>query len=144
LEGKKTLFDLKIDPKFNYHYLIAVCTKDSGDLRKAILYMKYTPIEFKNDDVINVSDALITSKNKLWETTLKDSLSIFNCTELINTISSFFYSCRANNCQIYHFSSEYKIDDPEKFFDNLVTRANENDEGYELLKSAEIRYGRKG
>jgi hypothetical protein len=130
-------FKLKTDPKLPYHYLISVGIKDMYSKDRGRMYLKYGPLKFTNADVENVQNAVMLSSDKLFNTSSKQATENFGVGELVATINSLLMAAAANNCMVYHFSSEFSIDDD--YWEGFVDRANENEFEKEKLLNATIK-----
>ena len=116
------IYNLKGDPDYPHHYFIGVSMHTIMSKTPGKLYLKYGPIYFNHQDLIDIQNAAILINDKLFKTTPKDAMEIHNCTELVNTISMFKISCNVNQCTIHHFSSKEKFDDD--YFEILVDSCN--------------------
>ena len=131
------MFNLKIDPKLPHHYIISVGVKSMTDKDPGKFFLKHGPLYFSNDDVKNVQNAAILSKDKLFKTKQKKALEIFECLDLTASISAMKLASAANQCTMHHFSSEHFIED--SWFETLVKVANTSEHNSELLKQSVMR-----
>jgi len=130
-------FEIKTDPKLNYHYIIAVGVHPATSSNAGKMYLKYTPIHFTNSDVGSMQHAAMLTKDKLFKTTGSEALAATGMGELAATISSLKLAAAANQCTLHHFSSEWEIDDD--WFTTLVELANTSDHNKQLLKQSAMR-----
>lgn len=130
---------IKTDSKNPHHYLIGVRINDSiwsdnvGKLR-----LSYGPIYYTNDDVENLKNALMLSKDKLLHTNLNEALEIFNCSNLQTEIHGMKLAITSNKGSLHHFSSEVKFSDAEEWFESFVEMANTIPKNKQQLKEAKI------
>lgn len=133
----KTL-GLKCDDKLPMHYFIGIAINSNfHSTDRGKLYMKYGPLFFTNADIINLKFAIETSKTELPKTKLKDSMNLFDVSELVSSLSGMLVACRANNCTVHHFSSDTVY--TEDIFIDLIEQANTSKYSYELLMKSEVR-----
>ena len=136
------MFDLKTDPLFPHHYLISVGMKTLQDSNPGIIYLKYSPVYFTNEDVENVRNSLILCNDKLYTDIYKmTNMEIYQmneCSELIMTIISLKHASRANFCTLHHFSIAEKLEDVDSFFENMVKKANRNKKERKKLNDAKV------
>jgi hypothetical protein len=131
------LFDLKIDPKLPYHYLITVQMHSMNSKTPGKMFLKHGPLNFTNDDVENVRSSLILSNDRLFKTDQKQALENFNCSPIAGAIRGIQLAANANQCTTHHFSSQYEIND--EWFVNLVDLANTSEHNKELLEKSKVR-----
>lgn len=134
------MYDLKIDRNLPYHYFISVGVRSALDHDPGRFFLKHGPLKYTNDDVENVRDAKMLSEDKLYKTSNKDAMNIFNCTEIIHAIWSMLRAADANQCSVHHFSSDMPIDDD--FWPGFVERANTNRFEREKLDGSRIGHSR--
>lgn len=128
--------EIKTDPERPHHYIIAVemaglKSKDAGKLG-----LRFQPVHFTNDDVLNVRRANQRVKDKLFSVTLEEALTIENCSEVVHTLNIIYKFKDYLELNLYHFSSEEKIDN--EWFYTLVESANYSKHTKELLDHAKI------
>ena len=131
------MYELKIVPKLFYHFFISVGVRDMHSDRRGEMYLKHGPLKFTNDDVKKMQDSAMMAADKLFETTSKEALAMNGMSELSSSIWSMQIATAANNCTIYHFSSEGDIEDT--FWKDFIKRANKNEHERRMLLNAEIR-----
>jgi len=128
---------LKTDRKLPHHYLIGVgihpmtARKEAGKL-----FLKYGPLYFHNKDVDRLRDANMMAEDKVFKTTQKEALEMYDVGSLVSSISSMQLASAANQCTIHHFSSAYKMTDED--FVTLVTAANISPSTRRLLDESDI------
>ena len=133
----KTL-GLNLDPQRPIHYIIGVAVHSHPRSEKrGQLFLKYGPIIYLNEDVVNLKLARETHKGELIKTSLTESLQIFDVDELVSTLGAFSMSCRVNQCTVHHFSSNEKFDGD--FLEQFVDLANKSEHTLKKLQDAEIR-----
>lgn len=133
------MYDLKIDPKMPYHYFISVGVKTMKSSTPGKIFLKHGPLKFTNDDVKRMQDASIMSRDKLFPTTNKEAMKMFNVQDIVHAVWSMSVAAAANDCTVHHFSSDCPF--PDDFWNGFVDRANTNDFEKEKLYSARIRTG---
>jgi hypothetical protein len=131
-----TSLKLKVQPELYHHYLIGVAMKNLREKNPGQIFLKYGPIYFTNDDVKNLQNAILLSKDKLFPTSQADAVKVFDSEELLHSVAAMTLSAHANDCTIHHFSSKEKIDD--EWFVTLVESANFSDYSKKLLRSSKI------
>lgn len=131
------MWDLKTDPKLPHHYFISVSVHSVNSANPGKLFLKHGPLYFSNDDVKKMQGAALLSNDKLFKTSPKQALGIFNCTELAISIRGMSMASAANQCTLHHFSSPIKLD--EDWFERLVDLANTSEYNMKLLKQSRIR-----
>lgn len=138
------MLDLKIDENFPHHYIIGVAVKSMTSGNPGEMFMKYGPIYFIHDDVIRMRDSAFLSNDKIYKDIYgmsnSEILEMNNCQELAFTIVGVRIAASANQATLHHFSSEVAIPDADKFFNDLVKRANKYDEDKIKLNAARISY----
>ena len=133
------MYDLKIDPKLPYHYFISVAVRTMKSSTPGKIYLKHGPLKFTNDDVKKMQDASLMTKDKLFPTSNKEAVEMFNVGELVHGIWGMGMAAAANDCTVHHFSSDCEF--PDDFWEGFVERANSNQFEREKLFSAIIRSG---
>lgn len=129
---------LKTDPKLFHHYIIGVAVHPATAGKEAgIMYLKYRPIHFTNEEVESMQHAAMLSVDKLFKTTNAEALAAGNCEKLANELSSVKMASMANQCTLHHFSSEFQMD--EENFETIVNLANNLNYYKDLLKQSSIR-----
>lgn len=132
------LFNLKVDPIFHHHYIISVgihpATASIESAGK--FYLKYRPIHFTNDQVLDFAKADLAISDKVFKTTKKEALEMFNCQELNHNLYMVIQGSNANNCSLHHFSTEFEVE--EEYFELLVDLANKFQHERELLNKSRI------
>ena len=132
------MYELKIEKNLPHHYMISVAMRTLTEKEPGKIYLKHGPLYFSNDDVMRMQSAAMLSKDKLFKTTSKKALEIFESTELATAISGMKLAAMANNCTIHHFSSKEKISD--EWFETLVDRANKSKDAKKLLEESLRRF----
>lgn len=127
---------LKTDPKLPHHYIIGVAMRTLQDKNPGEVYLKYGPVYFTNEDVKQVGDAMMLSKDKLFPTTNKEALEITETRSLVHTLSSMKMSAKVNMVTLHHFASEFELE--EGYFEGLVKLSNRATYMKEMLKEAKI------
>ena len=123
MEGQQ-LYDLKIDDKLFYHFFISVGIKDMYAVDRGKMFLKHGPLKFTNDEVKLMQQAALMSKDKLFKTTNKEALEMYDMSELSSSIGAMQIAAAANQCTIHHFSSDFEINDD--YWEGFVERANNN------------------
>jgi len=131
--------DQCIKENFPHHYIIVVVADNLNSKTPGRLRLKYVPIYFHHDEFMNIEAAMRLSKDKVYKTNRQDAIRIHNCQEMVTTLSMLKISAMSNNGSCHHFYSEYKISDPEKFFDDFVNRANKDERTKKQLMDSIIR-----
>jgi len=128
------------DPNYYWHYLIGLrryykpSTLDPPEL---VLRYGYGPVEFTNNDIINLWQSIVLSKDKLIKNTTRESTAVFGVSELVDTVRVLLLMGRYNpDTTFHHFSSESQLS--EEFFVELVRSANTSKHSLELLKQSII------
>lgn len=130
-------FDIKADKRLFHHYIIGVGMHDHINSEKCgQFYLKYGPIHFTHDDIENVRDAVMLSKDQVFKTKPDEAANLYECRDLISTIGSLKYACAANKISMHHFSSEFEID--EDFFITMVKSAHKIESFKQKLKDSMI------
>ena len=133
------MYDLRIDPKLPYHYLISVGVRTMKSSTPGKIFLKHGPLKFTNDDVERLQDACLMIKDKLFPTTTKEANKMFNVTDVVHEIWSMRMAAAANDCTVHHFSSESPF--PDDFWEGFVEQANTNKFEMEKLNDSKIRSG---
>jgi hypothetical protein len=129
------LFDIKADKRLFHHYIIGVGMHDHIKSEKCgQFYLKYGPVHFTHDDIENVRDAVMLSKDEVFKTTSKEAAALYGCNDLISTLYSMKYACRANKVTMHHFSSECELEDD--FFISMVESAHKIESFRQKLKES--------
>ena len=131
------MFEIKADPKLPYHYIIAVSIKDPFSKDYGQLYLKYF-LEFHHEDIEKVRTAVRLSEDRMFPSgiTNKEAVQIAECEEIVWSITALKMGAASNQATVHHFSSPEKVDD--KFFEDLVKRANTNKHDKKLLDNSRI------
>jgi len=132
------IYELKADPDHPHHYFIAVGVKSIHDDNPGKLYLKYKPLYIHHSQIEKLRDASILVQDKLFPTTQIEALKIFKVYELTKTFNSFKLAAKVNLCSIFHFSSEFEIN--EEWFDKFVESANNSKSARRKLFDAEVKY----
>lgn len=127
---------LKIDPKLPYHYLIAITIKHSKDLFETPTYSLKYLFRFTNDDVENVKKAVMMCSDKVFKTSQKEALEMFNCTEIVHSIAAMKVATSVNMGTMHHFSSSYPLGD--EYFEEMVKLLPNSDEIKEKFLDSRI------
>ncbi len=130
------LYDLKVDPDLPHHYIIGICMKPIDDKNAGQIYLKYGPLHFTNDDIIDCYHGIKLSEDKVFKTSKSESMEVFDPKGILASISSMQLAARANMGTLHHFSTEYPIDD--EWFVSLIETAH-LESTKKLLKEARIR-----
>jgi len=119
-----------------YHYIISVALRNMNSKNPGEMYLKHF-LEFTNDDIIKVRDAVRLTKDKLLTTTQNEALTITETSDLVHGIAAMKLAAQANNASLHHFSSAtpWSAEDMEKF----VEMCNKSKELKEKLLQAKIR-----
>ena len=124
------MFDLKVDPSFPHHYIFSVGVKSMLSSNPGEFFLKHGPIHFTNEDVEKVQNAVILTKDDLYQliykTTNKEILQVTDCADIVNQISMMKFAAAANNCTLHHYSTEDFMDDYRNFFITYVELVNTN------------------
>jgi hypothetical protein len=132
------LFELKVDPLQPHHYIISIgihpATASMEQAGK--FYLKYRPIHFTNDDILNVAKARTAIQDKVFKTKPDEAMKMFNCQELIHHLNMITQGSYANNCSLHHFSANFEIEDD--YFETLAELANKFKHEKELLVKSRI------
>ena len=80
------MFELKFDKKLPYHYIISVGIRDMYSEKRGMMFVKHGPIEFTNDQIEYVQDAIFQMEDKMLKTTPTEALEIFGVKELVQNI----------------------------------------------------------
>ena len=118
------MFDLKADPLVPHHYIIGVAMRGLHSKNPGEFYLKYGPIYFHHDQIVDIQNAALLSVDKVFKTTSKEAAEVFNCKEFITMFHGLRMAAMANNATLHHFSSEFKLEDYDSWFVNFVKRAN--------------------
>lgn len=121
-----------------FHYFIAVGVKTPFTAEPGKLFLKYVPIALSEEAVESIKKAELLSKDRVFETSIVDALKNFDCYSEAVTYSQMRAAARINNCTVHHFSTEFEIPDAEKYFDNMVDRANKYKYERNLLEESKI------
>jgi hypothetical protein len=128
-------FDIKADKRLFHHYIIAVCMHDNIKSEKCgQYYLKYGPIYFTHDEIENLRDAIMLSKDEVFKTKEEEALKIYECKDLVASISAFKIACSINKASMHHFSSETEIE--ESFFISMVENAHKIESFKQALKDS--------
>ncbi len=130
------IYELKADAKLPHHYFIAVGIRPIQDNNPGQLFLKYRPFYIHHSQIEKLRDAAILVQDKLFPTTQVEALKIFGVHELTRTFNSFRLAATVNLCSIFHFSSEYEIN--EEWFDTFVKSTNTSKSAKEKLFDAKI------
>ena len=135
------LFGLKVDPLRQHHYIISIGIHPAtASIEQAgKFYLKYRPIHFTNDQILNVSKANLAIADKVFKTKPEEALEMFNCRELIHDLSMIVQGSYANNCSLHHFSADFEIE--ENYFEILAECANSFSHEKELISKSRISGG---
>jgi hypothetical protein len=129
------ILDIKADKNFPYHYIVSVgCYSGINEPRTGQFYLKYKVVSFTHDDIEKVRSAIMLGSDQLFKTNMKDAMNLCECNELVSTLSSLKFACRANIISMHHFSSEYEID--EDWFKNIVENAHRIESYRKLLQES--------
>jgi len=130
------LYNLKVDPKLPHHYIIGIATKPIISKTPGKIFLKYGPIHYTNDDVVNMAEAKQLISDKLFKTTPSEALYGRDVGILSASLGALFMTARMTEATVHHFSSEYPIED-EWFVDFIETAHMEHTK--QLLESSRIR-----
>ena len=131
---------LHVQENMPHHYLIVVVVGTLNSSYPNWMRLKYLPIYIHHDELINIENASNLSKDRMYKTGRQDAIRMFNCQQLLSTISTLRMSAMANHGTIHHFYCEEKLSDPEKFFESLVERANKSEHERKKLMDAMVRF----
>ncbi len=132
------MFNIKVDPDLPHHYIIGIAAKDAHSKTPGKLYLKYGPIYFTNEDVINIKHATELVKDKLFKTTIVEALeSLDSKNHVVTTLAALRLSAQANMATLHHFSSKVPIED--EWFEVFVETAHLKSTK-KLLDAARIHY----
>ena len=134
------MFELKADPNLPHHYIIGVSVYNTAhdSVNWGRLYLKYGPVYFHHDDIVNMQDAALLSVDKVYKTSTKEAAEMFNCKDLAVAITGLKLAASVNQATLHHFSSEFKFDNPDEWFENFVKVANISESTKEKLNDARI------
>ena len=124
---------------FPHHYIIVVVADNLNSKTPGRLRLKYVPMYYHHNEFISIDAALRLSKDRVYKTTRQDAIRIHNCQEMVTELSMLKISAMANNGSCHHFYSDHKLSNPEKFFDDFVKRANEDERTKKQLMDSIIR-----
>lgn len=116
------IYELKVNPKLPHHYFIAVGIKPIQDKNPGELFLKYRPFYIHHSQIEKMKNAAILAQDKLFPTTSVEALKIFGVHTLVRTFNSFRLAATVNLCSLFHFSSDFEID--EEWFETFVKSAN--------------------
>jgi len=133
------LHDLKIDEKLYYHYFISVGVRTMMSKTPGRIFLKHGPLTFTNDDVKNLQNAALMSKDKLFPTTNREAVEMYGVSEITHAIWAMTLAATTNQCTIHHFSSEDEF--PDDFWEGFVDRANTCDFERSKLDGSRVRAG---
>ena len=137
--------NLKTDPKLPYHYIIGVAIENAKSKTPGKLYLKYGPLFFTNDDVKKMQLGQQLSDDhiykKIYKMTNNEIYKMTDCLTLITMFSGLFIASKINDASIHHFSCNFKHDDMNTFFTNMVCFANDIESmDRQQLNRAKIHY----
>lgn len=131
------ILDIKADKHFFHHYIVCVGTHSGiNNPKTGQFYLKYNVIHFTHDDIEKVRDAIMLGHDQVFKTSMKDAMNIFECSNMVSSLSSLKYACNANNISMHHFSSQDEME--EGWFENIVNNAHKVKYFKELLQRALI------
>jgi hypothetical protein len=133
------MFDLKADPNFPHHYIIGVAMRDMKSHNPGEFFLKYGPVYFHHDLIIDIQNAAMLSTDKVFKTTSKEAADAFGCREFIASFHGLRMAANANMATLHHFSSEFELVGVDEFFTNFVKEANTNGYVRSKLLDAKIR-----
>jgi len=132
------LFNLNLDPMRPIHYIIGVqVNRDTMAEDRGKLFLKYGPIVYTNEDVINRHIAIKTSQMEYPKTTLKKALESYGLLSLNTELEMMKKSCRANDATMHHIYTDMALLDEDLV--NFVDTANICNHTLKKLKDAEIK-----
>lgn len=131
------MFKLNIDENRPYHYLISVGIKPMVCKDRGKIFLKHGPLKFTNDDIKNTQNASMISQDKLYKTTTREAVKMFDCEELVSSVWAIQIAAAANQCTLHHFSSDFEI--PDDFWPGFVNRSNDNEEERKKIIESRIR-----
>jgi len=85
----------------------------------------------------NVQDAILLSRDEIFQTTTEESCKIHNCQSLVMALIGMKMAAKANHATMHHFSSELEIE--EEWFVTLVEQANNSKSTKKTLMEAKIK-----
>ena len=128
--------ELKVDPKLPYHYIVGLALNISKELFGSQTYQLKYLYRFTNEDVINLRKAVMMSSDKIFKTTQKEALEMFNCTEVVDCIAKMKVAVSVNMGTLHHFSSSYPLDDD--YFEKMVELLPKSDDIKEKFRDSRI------
>ena len=131
------MFEIKADPKLPYHYIIAVSLKTPFSKDYGKLFLKYF-LEFQHEDIEKVRTALRLIEDRMFPSGISrsEAIQIAGCGKIVRSISALRMGASSNQATVHHFSSPVELED--KFFEDLVERANTNEHDKKLLDTSRI------
>lgn len=133
------MFDLKADPNIPHHYIIGVAITDMRSKNPGQFYLKYGPVYFHHDQIVDIQDAAMLSADKVFKTTSKEAAEAFNCREFVIMFHGLRMAAMANHATLHHFSSEFELENYDDWFVDFVKRANKYREERIKLFDSQIR-----
>ena len=125
------MFELKVDPKNPHHYIIGVALRDMRSKKPGKMFLKYGPVYFTNNDVEKVGDSLVLLNDKIYTEIYKmSSKQIYEtvgCADIIMALIGLKIAAQANAATLHHFSTDYPLSEPDKFFKGYIERAQKYD-----------------
>lgn len=109
---------IKTDPKLPYHYIVGIqmLPMTHGENAGKII-LKYF-MEFTNDDVQGVANAIVAEQDQLFKVTSKEALSMHDTNHIAASMTSLRHAANANNATLHHFSSATPMN--EEMFEDYV------------------------
>jgi len=132
------LFNLNLDPLKPIHYIIGVqVNKDTMAEGRGKLFLKYGPIVYTNEEVIEYQIAIKQSQMEFPKINLEQALKNCKLSPLIVEFDMMRQSCRANDATMHHFCTDFALMDEDLI--NFVDAANFSKDTFRKLKDSEIK-----
>lgn len=128
--------DLKVDPELPYHYIVGLALNISKELFGSQTYQLKYLYRFTNDDVERLRKAVMMSSDKVFKTTQKEALEMFDCSEIVHAIASMKVAISVNMGTLHHFSSKEPLDD--SYFESLIELLPKSEEIKERFRDSRI------
>lgn len=128
--------DLKVDPELPYHYIITLTVNYSKEMFESPTYRLKYFLEFTNEDVENVRKAVMMASDKVFKTSEKEALEMFNCSELVGSLASMKLATSVNMGTLHHFSSREPLDD--KYFEQMIELLPKSEDIKEKFRDSRI------
>jgi len=106
-----------------HYYIIGVAIKPMTSDDPGKMFLKYKPIHVTPADIDDAMKALKLSKDKLFKTSYRDAVTTFEVGEKSQILHMLQLSCQVNDATLHCFVLEEELEDPEEFFDELISLA---------------------